>query len=223
MPKPWPKPQGRERAPKPVHKISQMEQQPVTLIPKITTTATPTILPVISIPSRGPAPWPNAVLATANIFIARSWPLPPKKDDNPMPAMQKMMESDPSKTENTPRETIIPCLAPLVPGIFTTASGPATDNIVALSKFQENEWEPSCQCCTHTLTPRTGLVQGELGWRNTKGKMKRKAKTRRKTKTKFDSRGTQGNCSLLLPSPQYKPLYEEEPPTLVRDLPLEPT
>ena len=34
MPKPWPKPQGRKRTPIPVHKISTMEQQPATLIPK---------------------------------------------------------------------------------------------------------------------------------------------------------------------------------------------
>ena len=40
-PLPRPKPQGRERTPIPGHKISPIEQQPATLIPKTTATATP--------------------------------------------------------------------------------------------------------------------------------------------------------------------------------------
>ena len=64
-----------------------MEQQPATLIPKTTTTATPAILPVMSTPSRGPALWSNTVLISANLFIARSWSLPPNKGDSPIPAM----------------------------------------------------------------------------------------------------------------------------------------
>ena len=98
LPKPWPKAQGRERTPIPVQNISSMEQQPANLIHKTTATATPAILPVMSIPSRGPAPWTNTVLASVNLFIAGSWPLPPNQDDSPIPATQKKIESDPSKT-----------------------------------------------------------------------------------------------------------------------------
>ena len=159
LPKPWSKPQGRERTPIPVHKISPMEEQPAALIPKTTATATPTILPAMSIPSRGPTPWTNTFPASANLFVTRSWSLLPNKDDSPIPAMQKKIESDPSKTESTLREIIIPCQAPLVPGNFTTARGPATANIVATSKSQEKKWEPSFQCCGSVcLTARTGLV-----------------------------------------------------------------
>ena len=101
MPQPWPKPEGRERTPIPVNKTSPMEQQLATLIPKTTAIATLAILPVMSTPSRGPTVWPNTVLASANLFIARSWPLPPNKDNSLIPTWQKMMESNPSKTKRT--------------------------------------------------------------------------------------------------------------------------
>ena len=70
FPRPQPrlKPQGRERTPIPVNRISPMKQQPATLIPKATTTATPAILPAMSIPPRGPTLWLNTVLASANLF-----------------------------------------------------------------------------------------------------------------------------------------------------------
>ena len=150
MPKPWSKPQGREMTTIPVHKISLMEQQPATLTPKTTAAATPAILPVMSIPARGPTPWPNTVLASANLFIARSWSLLHNKDDSQIPATQKIIESDPSKIENIPRKTIIPSPAPLVPGNLATAIDPAKANIVVTSKSQEKKWGPSCQCCTQS-------------------------------------------------------------------------
>ena len=86
------KTQGRERTPIPVHKISLMEQQPATLNPKTTATATSVILPVMSTPSRGPTPWSNTVLTSANLLIARSWPLPPNKGESPIPAMQEVIK-----------------------------------------------------------------------------------------------------------------------------------
>ena len=60
-----------------------------------------------------------------------------------------------------------------------------------------------------------------MGWRNAKGETKRKTKKSIRTKTKFDNRGTQASHSLLSPSPQYKPAYEEDLPIL-RNLPPEP-
>ena len=64
MPKPCPKPQGRESTPIPVHTISPMEQQPATLIHKTIVTAVPAILPVCplhqEVQLHGPIPfWPQ--------------------------------------------------------------------------------------------------------------------------------------------------------------------
>ena len=183
MANPWPKPQGRERTPIPVHKIPLMEQQPATLIPKTTATATPAILPAMSIPSRGPTPWPTTVPASVNLFITRLWSLLPNKDNSPVPAVQKMIESDPSKTENTPRETIIPLPAPLIRGNFTTASGPATANIVAASRSQEKKWEPSCQCCSQSLShPEQDWSEDD--WDGEIQKAKQKEKQRKEEELK---------------------------------------
>ena len=84
-----------------------MEQQAATLIPKTTASATPAILPAMSTPPRDPTQWPNTVLASANLFIIRSWPLPPNNGNSLIPTMQKI-KSDPLQTENTPRKTTIP-------------------------------------------------------------------------------------------------------------------
>ena len=105
------------------------------------------------------------------------------KDDSQIPATQKMIESDPSKAENTPRETIIPFPSPLVPGNFTTASSPATANIVATSKSQEKKWEPSCQCCTQsTLHPEQNWPKKD--WDAEIQKAKQKEKQRKEEELK---------------------------------------
>ena len=144
-PKPRPKPQGRERTPIPVHKILPMEQHPATLIPKSIASATPAILPMMSMPSRDPIPWPNAVPASANLFITRSWPLPSNNGDSLIPTMQKMIKSDPSQTENTPSNTTIPHPVSLILENYSAASGPATTNNVVTSRSQEEKWGPCCQ------------------------------------------------------------------------------
>ena len=124
-----------------------MEQQPASLIPQTTISATPAN-PVSNVHStRRSFSWSNTVPAPANLFITRSWPLPPNNGDSLIPVTQKMIESDPSQTENTPRMIIIPCLVSLIPENYAAASYPATTNIVATSKFQEERWGSSCQCC----------------------------------------------------------------------------
>ena len=74
--------------------------------------------------------------------------------------------------------------------------------------------------CSVLLTPRKDW--SEEDWDREIQKAKQKEKQRKEELKQFDSRGTQGNCSLLPPSPQYKPVCEEEPPTLMRELPPEP-
>ena len=158
---PLPKLQGRDRTPVPVHKIFLMEYQPVTLIPKTRATATPAILAAMSTPSSHPTPLPNTVMASTNLFITRSWSLPPNKGDSLIPAMQKMIESDPSKTENTSRKTTIPCPFSLISENIATASSPATANIVETSKSQEERWGPLCQCCVQSASHPE---QADLDW-----------------------------------------------------------
>ena len=142
---PRPKPQGRERAPIPVHKISPIEQQPANLIPKTTASATPAILPVMSTPSRDPTPWPNTVPASSNLFITRPWPLCPDNGDSQIQTTQKMIKSEPSQTENTQRKTTIPHPVSLITENHAATSNPATANIMATPKSREGRWGPYCQ------------------------------------------------------------------------------
>ena len=127
-----------------------MEKQPATLTPKTTATAKPVILPMMSIPPRGPTPRFNIVPALANLFITRTWPLHLNNGDSLIPATKKMIESDPSQIENISRKTTIPCPCSLIPENYVVASSPATTNIVATSKSHEEIWGPSCQCCAQS-------------------------------------------------------------------------
>ena len=52
-------------------------KMPVTPTSKTKTAATP---PVMSRPTREDTPWPNTFPASANQFVARSWPVPPAKE-----------------------------------------------------------------------------------------------------------------------------------------------
>ena len=174
MPKPWPKPQGRERTPTPVYKILPMDQQPATL-PKnhshcnICHTASNVHS---SKRSNSMAQYCSGI---SKPIYCQILAILPNKDDSQILATQKIVESDPSKTENSPRKTIIPHPAPLVSGNFITPSGPATANIVATSKFQEKKWEPSCQCCAQS-TSHSEQDWSEEDWDGEKQKAKQKEK-----------------------------------------------
>ena len=212
----------KRKDPNPSSQNFPMEQQPATLIPKATATATHVILPVMSTPSRGPTPWPNTVLASANLFTARSWPLPPNKGDSPIPAMQKVIVSDPSKTESTPRKTTIPHPVSLIPENFATTSGLATANILATSKYQEKRWGPSCQCCAH---PTSHPEQADFDWSEEdwdeeiqKAKQKEKQRIAKELKQNLTAEEHGAATAYYPPGLLYKSAYEQDPPAL-RNLP----
>ena len=55
------------------------------LIPTTASTTTS----MMSNPRRVITPWPSTFPASANLFVTRSWPIPPNKESNPVPAKQK--------------------------------------------------------------------------------------------------------------------------------------
>ena len=139
-----------------------------TLIPT-TASATP---PMMSNPRRATTPWPSTFPASANLFVTRSWPIPPSKENNPAPAKQKMMGLELSKSENTPARKITTSFPlPSVMENSTTAGSPSAANIMAVSNMQSpgircKKWESSCPICTQSATPLPSglrLVGGGLG------------------------------------------------------------
>ena len=64
-----------------------MEQQQTPLQPKASATAS-AATPL----TRDDSPWSNAVLASTNLFVARSWPIPPNGNEIPIPVFIKMEE-----------------------------------------------------------------------------------------------------------------------------------
>ena len=204
-------------------KFPQWNNQPANLIPKATATATPAILPVMSIPPRGPTPWPNTVPTSANLFITRSWPLPTNNGDSLKPTMQKMIKSDPSHTENTPRETTIPHPVSLITENYTAASSPATTNIVGTSKSQEEIWGPSCQWCAQSTShPEQNWSKDDWDGEIQKAKQKEMQRREEELKQELTAEEHGASATYYPPSPQYKAAYEEDPP-IMRDLPPEPT
>ena len=111
----------------------------------------------------------------------------PNKDDSQILATQKIVESDPSKTENSPRKTIIPHPAPLVSGNFITPSGPATANIVATSKSKKRSGNHPVSAVLSPPHTQNKTGQRRIGMEKYKKQNKKK---RRRTKTKVESRGT---------------------------------
>ena len=76
--------------------IPPVEQQQ----PKATTTTT-----FATPPTRDDTPWPNTVLASTNLFVARSLPIPPHGNEVPAPAFIKMEKPD---EKAPPKQAVIP-------------------------------------------------------------------------------------------------------------------
>ena len=84
---------------------ARLIEKPLVLPWVSVTTATP---PALSNPESTPTPWPST--ASANLFVTRSWPMLPNKEDNPMPVpegKQTMKGLDLSKFKNPPARKII--------------------------------------------------------------------------------------------------------------------
>ena len=81
------KPQGGEVPLIPNLNNPPMEQQPTALQPKAPATAS-----AATLPTRDDTPWSNSVLVSTNLFVARSWPIPPNENEIPIPVFIKMEE-----------------------------------------------------------------------------------------------------------------------------------
>ena len=78
-----------------------MELQPASLEPKTSATATS------AIPStRDATPLPDTVLASTNLFVARSWLVPLNRNNIPAPAIHKMKR--PNAENALLKQTAIP-------------------------------------------------------------------------------------------------------------------
>ena len=127
-----------------------MVEKPFVLTATPIPTSASTTPPMMTNPTRTTTPWPYTVPATTNLFVTRSWPIPPTKENAPAPAKQ---------VENTPaRKIIISCPTPSVLstiGSYTTASNPAANNIMAAPNMKSPEerckrWSPMCLFCTQS-------------------------------------------------------------------------
>ena len=179
----------------------------------------PAILPVMSIPPRGPSSWPNTVTASANPIYHQIVAITPNNDDSLIQTTQKMIKSDPLQTENTPVKTTIPHPVSLIPENYAAASGPATANIVATPKCQEEKWGPCCQYCAQS-TSHPGQNWSEEDWDGEKAKQKEMQIKEEKLKQELAAEEQGASKAYYAPSPQYKPVYEEDPP-IISDLPSE--
>ena len=80
-----------------------LPQVSVTLIPTTVVTTLTTTPTMISNPSNATTPWPSNFSASANLFVTRSWPMCPNKEDNPMlvPEKNKIKGLELSKSKNS--------------------------------------------------------------------------------------------------------------------------
>ena len=76
------------------------------ILPRVLATLIPTTAattqPTMSNPTRDITQWPSSFPALANLFVTRTWPIPPNKESSPALAKQIVMESDLPKSESAP-------------------------------------------------------------------------------------------------------------------------
>ena len=138
------------------------------ILPRVSATLIPTTVsttpPKMSNPTRATTPWPPTFPALANLFVTRSWPIPPNKESNPSSAEQKMMESNLPKSKSTPtRKTTISHPPPLVPKESTISGNPAATNIMAVPSMQS----PGERCkalCPISAQSTTHPSQADSDW-----------------------------------------------------------
>ena len=124
------------------------------ILPRVSATLIPTTAattpPTMSNPTRATTPWPSTFLASANLFVTRSWPVPPKKESNPTLAKQKVMESKGASA----RKIAISHSLPFIQQGSTTASNLTTTNITAVPNTQSpgKRCNVSCPICTQSAS-----------------------------------------------------------------------
>ena len=131
--------QGREGPFTPNHDNPLMEQQLSTLKPKATATATSAV-PL----TRDDTPWPNTVLTSTNLFIARSWPIPPNGNETPAHAFPKIEKSDVEKAPPKQATTPHP--------MFLGNAVPYNTNKLSVPSEEVCRWGPQCPVCTQSTT-----------------------------------------------------------------------
>ena len=133
------KPKGKEGPLIPIHNNPLMEKQPASLEPKASATATSAFPP-----TRDATSWANSVLASTYLFVVRSWPITPNRNDIPAPVINKMKRPN---AENSPiKQAVIP--HPMVLG----NSAPNNNNMILPSVPSEElcRWGPHCSVCTQS-------------------------------------------------------------------------
>ena len=104
----------------------------VTLIPTTVVTTTTTILPTMSNPLRATTPWPSTFPASVNLFVTRSWPMPPKREDNPVQVPGRKAENN--GTGPPARDIITSYLMPsIMENSATTSNSTTVSNSVSAS------------------------------------------------------------------------------------------
>ena len=179
-----------------------MEQQPASLEPKASATVTSAIPP-----TRYATPWPNTVLASTNLFVARSWLIPPNRNDIPAPDMHKMKRPD---AENAPpKQAAIPC--PMVLGNSAPNNNETSLPIVPSEELCT--WGPQCPVCVQSSPdPEPDDSDWEdQDWDGDIQKAKREEKQRKEDKLRRKLAAKQCTDNYYPPSPQYRLSYEENP------------
>ena len=139
-----------------------------TLIPTTIVATTTATQPTMSNPLSTPTPWPSTFPASVNLFVTRSRPMPPNKEDNPMPVpeeKQKMRGLDLSKFKIPPaREITTSHPAPSVMENSAMASIMAATNTPSPGK-RCKRWGPPCPSCVQS--PHTPPQWTQTGQKRT--------------------------------------------------------
>ena len=130
-------------------------------------------------PTRDDTPQPNTFLSSTNLFVARSWPIPPNGNEVPAPSFIKMGKPD---EKAPPKQAAIPC--PMVLG-----NPPQNNKII-----RRIVWMGTTMPCLCKSTPN---LKTEDSKEEDSNGDRQKAKEGRSAEKK-----------LLSPSPQYPPSYD---------------
>ena len=180
-----------------------------TLIP---TTAAAT-QPMISNQTRATTLWPSTFPASANLFVSRTWTIPPNKESSPALSKQKMVESDIPKSESAPTWKIaISHPLPLVQKGSVIASYPGTTNIMAVPTMQSSgkRCKASCPICAQSAL-YSSPADSDCSKEDWDGEIKDEDKMRKKQrKEKLEK-----PSGYYPPEPIYDPSLEKEVQFLV--------
>ena len=175
-----------------------MEQQPTSLVSKASGTATSAI-PL----TKDATPWPNTVPASTNLFVTRSWLIPPNENKIPAPAIITMER--PHAESAPPKQAGIPC--PMV----LDNSAPYNNNTSLANVTSEElcRWGPQCPICAQSA-PNLKIEDSdweEGDWNGDIQKAKEEEKQKKEDKLRRKLAAEQCTNNYYPPSPQHNPFY----------------